>query len=75
MDDLQTKDCVKCFVMFLLFEPKNRICSLPFLRFHISNESTVTILYTLKTSENLWFSGVFRGCKIGKLVRNGLIEY
>ena len=33
----------------------------------------VPILYTLKTRENLWFSGVFRGYKMGTLVRNGLM--
>ena len=32
----------------------------------------VPILYPLKTPENLWFSGVFRGYKIGTLARNGL---
>ena len=31
------------------------------------------ILYPLKTQENLWFSGAFRGYKKGKWVRNGLI--
>ena len=30
------------------------------------------ILYPLKTPVNQWFSGVFRGYKIGKLARNGL---
>ena len=30
------------------------------------------ILYPLKTPENLWFSGVFRGYKMGTLARNGL---
>ena len=29
-------------------------------------------LYPLKTPENLWFSGVFRGYKMGILARNGL---
>ena len=33
-----------------------------------------SILYPLKTSENLWFSGVFRGYKMGTLVKNGLIS-
>ena len=28
----------------------------------------------LKTTENLWFSGVFRGYKMGTLARNGLIR-
>ena len=28
------------------------------------------ILYSLKTPENLWFSGVFRGYKMGTLARN-----
>ena len=30
------------------------------------------ILYPLKTPENLWFSGVFRGFKMGILARNGV---
>ena len=33
----------------------------------------VSILYPLKKLENLWFSGVFKGYKIGTLVRNGLL--
>ena len=35
--------------------------------------ANVPILYTLKTPENLWFSGVFRGYKTRALARNGLI--
>ena len=31
-------------------------------------------LYPLKTTENLWFSGVFRGYKMGTSARNGLIK-
>ena len=34
--------------------------------------ASVPILYPLKTPENLWFSGVFRGYKMGTLARNGL---
>ena len=34
--------------------------------------ATVPISYPLKTPENLWFSLVFRGCKMGILARNGL---
>ena len=34
--------------------------------------ANVSILYPLKTPENLWFSGVFRGYKMGTLARNGL---
>ena len=30
------------------------------------------ILYLLKTAENLWFSAVFRGYKMGTFARNGL---
>ena len=30
------------------------------------------ILYSLKTPKNFWFSGVFRGYKMGTLARNGL---
>ena len=32
------------------------------------------ILEPLKTPENLWFSGVFRGYKMGILARNGLMQ-
>ena len=32
----------------------------------------VSILYPLKTPENLWFSGVFRGYKMGTLAGSGL---
>ena len=32
--------------------------------------ANVPILYPLKTPENLWFSGVFRGYKIGTLAGN-----
>ena len=32
------------------------------------------ILYLLKTPENLWFSGVLRGYKMGTLARNGISE-
>ena len=32
----------------------------------------VPFLYPLKIPENLWFSGVFRGYKMGALTRNGL---
>ena len=34
--------------------------------------ANVPILYPLKPPENLWFSGVFRGYKMGTLARNGL---
>ena len=34
--------------------------------------ANVPILYPLKTPENLWFSEVFRGYKMGTLARNGL---
>ena len=33
--------------------------------------ANVPILYPLKTPENLWFSGVFRGYKIETLAKNG----
>ena len=32
------------------------------------------ILYPLKTPESLWFSGVFRGYKMGTLAGNGLMS-
>ena len=34
--------------------------------------ANVLILYPLKIPDNLWFSGVFRGYKMGTLARNGL---
>ena len=34
--------------------------------------ANVPILYLLKTPENLWFCGAFRGYKMGIFVRNGL---
>ena len=37
--------------------------------------TSVPFLYPLKTSENLWFSDVFRGCKKGTYWRNGLINF
>ena len=36
--------------------------------------ATVPILYPLKTSEKLWFSCVFRVCKMGIVARNGLMR-
>ena len=35
--------------------------------------ATVHILYPMKTTENLWFSVLFRGYKIRTLARNALI--
>ena len=37
--------------------------------------ANVPISYPLKTPENLWFSGVFRGYEMGTLTRNGLRIY
>ena len=37
--------------------------------------ANVPISYPLKTPENLWFSGVFRGDEMGTLTRNGLRIY
>ena len=34
--------------------------------------ANVPILNPMKTPENLWFSGVFRGCRTGTLAKNGL---
>ena len=34
--------------------------------------ANIPISYPLKTPENLWLSGVFRGNKMGTLSRNGL---
>ena len=36
--------------------------------------ANVTILYPLKTPENLWFSNVFRGYKMETLAKNGQSE-
>ena len=44
-------------------------CFLCFFKPFLAN---VSILYPLKTPENLWFSGIFRGYKMGLLARNGL---
>ena len=32
------------------------------------------ILYPLKTQDNIWFSGFFRGYKMGTLAGNGLLN-
>ena len=32
-------------------------------------------MYSLKTSENLWFPDVFRGCRNGILAGNGFLSY
>ena len=43
---------------------------------HFNPFSTnVPLLYPLKTSENLWFSDVFKGYRSGTLVENGLINF
>ena len=36
--------------------------------------ANVPLLHPLKTSENLWFSDVFRGCRSRTSVENGLIK-
>ena len=36
-------------------------------------QANIPILYPLKTTENLYFSGIFRGYKMGTLAWNGLI--
>ena len=43
-------------------------------RQHLLNPflANIPILYPLKTPENRWFSGVFKGYKIGTLATNGL---
>ena len=38
----------------------------------LSKDADVPISHPLKKPENIWFSGLFRGYKIGTLVRNGL---
>ena len=37
--------------------------------------ANVGILYLLETTENLWFSGIFRGYKIETLTKNGLSQF
>ena len=37
-------------------------------------QPNISFLYPLKTSENLWFSDVFRGYRNGILARKGLIK-
>ena len=37
-------------------------------------QANFPILYPLKTPENIWFSSVFRGYKMGTLAGNGLNE-
>ena len=37
-------------------------------------QANVSFLYPLKTSENLWFSDVFRAYRKGALAQNGLIQ-
>ena len=37
--------------------------------------ANVDILYPLETTENLWFSGIFRGYKIETLTKNGLSQF
>ena len=37
--------------------------------------ANVPVLYTLKTPENLWFSGVFREYKMEILARIGLTDF
>ena len=56
-----------CFTTLLIWDMTDKISLNPFL-------PNVPILYPLKIPENLWFSGVFRGCKMGPLARNGLIQ-
>ena len=39
----------------------------------LKQRKTNLFLHTLKTSENLWFSGLFRGYRKGLVAQNGLI--
>ena len=39
--------------------------------FHYPYLTNVPISYPLKTPENVWFSGILRGHKMGTLDRNG----
>ena len=50
----------------------HRNISFLFLRHINPFLANVPALYPLKTPENIWFSGVFRGYKMGKLTSNGL---
>ena len=36
-------------------------------------QANALVLYTLKTPENLWFSGVLKGYKMRTLATNGLM--
>ena len=44
------------------------------MEYQLLREPDFPILYSLQTPENLWFSGVFSGYKMGKLARNGLVK-
>ena len=50
----------------------HRNISFLFLRYINPFLANIPALYLLKTPENIWFSGVFRGYKMGKLTSNGL---
>ena len=47
------------------------------LYFHNINPylSNIPFLYLPKTSENLWFSGIFRGYEMGTLARKRLTHF
>ena len=62
-------------IKFKLASPhtsKIRIKSQEIMKFSNPLLVNVPTLYPLRTPENLWFCGVFRGYKMGPLARNGL---
>ena len=66
-DELSKENYLPVRVLFHVSKIFERVVFNPFL-------ANVPILYPLKTPENFWFSGIFRGYKIGTLARNGLAK-
>ena len=67
-DELSKENYLPVRVLFHVSKIFERVVFNPFL-------ANVPILYPLKTPENFWFSGIFRGYKIGTLARNGLAKW
>ena len=67
-DELNKENYLSVSVLFHVSKIFERIVFNPFL-------ANVPILCPLKTPENFWFSGVFRGYKMGTLARNGLTKW
>ena len=68
--------CVTFFYLMRLSNFEKMISSINIRSFELHElnrfVANVPILYRMKTPENLWFSGVFRGYKMGALARNGV---